>query len=123
MGLYGGPRGLVDGPRGGSRGETWGRAYHKTRFEYAESILATGLEPGGAHMGQMQTSEGVTPWPNRAYGLHPVFVFLDRASPDVIDWEPLPGQDRSDWLWLAVELAGLRVYPDIWLIRDLTQAG
>jgi hypothetical protein len=62
------------------------------------------------------------PWANRAYGCHPVYVFLEPSSPEIIEWDLVPGRDNSRWEWLAVGLNEAVLYPDLALLRDLTKA-
>jgi hypothetical protein len=62
----------------------------------------------------------MTAWPNRSYGVHPVFVFLQPSHPGYEWWNP--GGYAEKPVWLEVDLRGLTLYADFWELRDSTVA-
>ena len=88
----GGPVRVAGGLRRGLPGDRWGRGFHATRRAFAESILATGLVLGGEYPGVMSPVDDLDDhWPNRAYGCHPAFVFLEPHYRDNYTWETPDG--------------------------------
>jgi hypothetical protein len=119
---YGGPVRVAGGPRRGARGDRWDRVFHATRRDYVDSILANGLLTGRVHEGVMTPVEEINElWPNRAYGLHPVFVFLAAQYRNNYSWRTRDG-DAEAPAWLEIDLTGLTVYADFWELREVTEA-
>lgn len=119
--MFGGPKGLAGGPRRGVPGDVWTTGFHGTRRRHVESILQEGLSLGGSRQGVTRTSSGMTAWPDKSYGVRPVFVFLRPSHPGYEWWNP--GADDDDPVWLEVDLRGLTLYADLWELRDRTDAG
>jgi hypothetical protein len=119
---YGGPVRVAGGLRRGARGERWGRGFHATRRSYVDSILDSGLLIGGAHHGVMSVVEDSDDhWPNRAYGSHPAFVFLEPHYRENYTWETSDGGTENP-VWLEIDLGGLTLNTDFWELREVTQA-
>lgn len=118
---YSGPTRVAGGRRRGASDDRWKRGFHATRSEHLSSILEHGLVLGGANKGVMKTPAGGTPWPNVAYGCHPIFVFLSPSYRSNYSWINADG-NLEDPVWLRVDLDGIALYADFWELREVTKA-